>query len=133
MLKYVMAYVATALVFLGIDYVWLSRVATRFYTENLGHLMLEKPNLPAAGLFYAVFAVGIVFFAVAPALKAESLGMAILWGALFGFFTYATYDMTNYATLRDWPFVVVAVDVAWGSFLSAISAAAGYGLVRFAS
>lgn len=130
MLKFVTAYAATALVFLAVDFVWLSRLANRFYTDNLGHLLMEKPNLPAAGLFYAFFAVGIVFFAVAPALKAESLGTAVLSGALFGFFAYATYDVTNYATLRDWPVVVVAVDVAWGTFLSAISAAAGYGLAR---
>jgi len=133
MLKFITAYAATALVFLGVDFIWLSRLATRFYSENLGHLLMEKPNLAAAGAFYAFFAVGIVLFAVAPALKAESFGTAILSGALFGFFAYATYDMTNYATLRDWPVVVVAVDVAWGTFLSAISAAAGYGVARMVS
>ncbi|MHA7776986.1 DUF2177 family protein [Roseibium sp. M-1] len=133
MLKFVTAYAATALVFLGLDYVWLSRVASGFYFDRLGHLLMEKPNLTAAGLFYAVFVVGIVFFAVSPALKAESLGAAILQGALFGFFTYATYDMTNYATLRDWPVLVVIVDVAWGTFLTGVSAAAGYVAARAVS
>lgn len=126
----VVAYVTTALVFLAIDYVWLSQVATRFYFDRIGHLLMDKPNLAAAGVFYILYVVGIVIFAVAPALRNESLATAITYGALFGFFTYATYDVTNFATLRDWPVVVVVVDVAWGTVLSAVSAAFGYTLTR---
>lgn len=126
----VVAYVTTALVFLAIDYVWLSQVATRFYFDRIGHLLMDKPNLAAAGVFYILYVVGIVIFAVAPALRNESLATAIAYGALFGFFTYATYDVTNFATLRDWPVVVVVVDVAWGTVLSAVSAAFGYTLTR---
>jgi len=129
----VIAYVTTAVVFFAVDYVWLSQVATRFYFDRIGHLLMDKPNLVAAGMFYAVYVAGIVIFAVAPALRGESLVTAIVYGALFGFFTYATYDFTNFATLKDWPVVVVVVDVAWGTFLSALSASFGYTLTRLIS
>lgn len=130
MTQLVTAYFTTALVFLAVDYIWLSQVATRFYVDRIGHLLMEKPNLAAAGVFYIIYVVGIVFFAVAPALKSESLATAVGFGAMFGFFTYATYDVTNYATLRDWPVAVAIVDVAWGAALSAFSAGAGYSLTR---
>ncbi|WP_298812586.1 DUF2177 family protein [uncultured Roseibium sp.] len=130
MLQNVIAYFATALVFLGVDYVWLSQVATRFYFDRIGHLLMDKPNMAAAGAFYIIYIVGIVIFAVAPALKSESLMTAIIYGALFGFFTYATYDVTNYATLKNWPVIVVVVDVSWGTVLSAFSAGMGYILTR---
>lgn len=131
--QFVTAYVFTALVFLAVDYVWLSQVATRFYTDRIGHLMMDKPNLTAAGLFYILYVVGIVIFAVAPALRSGTIVTAVAYGALFGFFTYATYDLTNYATLRNWPIAVVLVDVAWGSFLAALSAGLGYTLTRLVS
>lgn len=130
MLQAATAYVATAIVFLAIDYVWLTQVATRFYFDRIGHLLMEKPNLAAAGAFYIIYVVGIVLFAVLPALKTGSLTYAIVYGALFGFFTYATYDVTNYATLKDWPVIVAVVDVTWGTFLSGVSAALGYLLTR---
>ncbi|WP_299472773.1 DUF2177 family protein [uncultured Roseibium sp.] len=130
MVQYTTAYVATALVFLAVDYVWLSQVATRFYFDRIGHLLMDKPNMAAAGAFYIIYVVGIVVFAVAPALKSESMAIAIVYGAMFGFFTYATYDVTNYATLRNWPVIVTIVDVAWGTVLSAFSAGMGYVLTR---
>lgn len=130
MVQLVTAYLITAVVFLGIDYVWLTQVAQRFYSGRIGHLMAEQPNLAAAGGFYVIYVVGILVFAVVPALKAESFGHAVLYGALFGFFTYATYDMTNFATLKNWPAMVVVVDVAWGVVLSGVSAGAGYALTR---
>lgn len=125
MITYVYAYLATALVFFTLDFVWLSRVARDFYFDRLGGLLLETPNMAAAAGFYLVYIVGIVFFAVAPALKSESVWMALSYGALFGFFAYATYDMTNYATLKNWPVSVVVVDIAWGMFLTGISAGVG--------
>jgi uncharacterized membrane protein len=130
MLKLITAYLSTAVVFLAVDYVWLSHVSTQFYRDQIGHLLMDKPNLAAAAVFYVLYVVGIVVFAVAPALRSESFATAILYGALFGFFTYATYDVTNYATLKDWPVLVVAVDVAWGTVLSALSASLGYSLTR---
>lgn len=130
MLHYIAAYVVTAFVFLGIDAIWLGKVATRFYASNLGHLMLERPNFVAAAGFYALYVVGILIFAVAPALRTGSLGTALVYGALFGFFAYATYDMTNYATLRGWPLVVVCVDVVWGTVLTGVAACAGAYIAR---
>lgn len=130
MVHHAIAYAATATVFLAVDYVWLSQVATRFYFDRIGHLLMDKPNMAAAGAFYVIYVVGIVVFAVAPALKSESLATALVYGAMFGFFTYATYDVTNYATLRNWPVIVTIVDVAWGTVLSAFSAGMGYTLTR---
>jgi len=130
MFQYIVAYITTAIVFLAIDYVWLTQVATRFYFDRIGHLLMDKPNLAAAGAFYIIYVVGIVIFAVAPALRSESVLSALVYGALFGFFTYATYDVTNYATLRDWPVIVAIVDVIWGTVLGAVSAVAGYFLTR---
>lgn len=130
MMRLVAAYFVTLVVFLGIDFVWLTRVARRLYAENLGELLLQKPRLAAAALFYALYVVGIVVFAVSPALKTDSTGTALLSGALFGFLAYATYDMTNFATLRNWPFVVTVVDMAWGAVLTGVSAAAGYMITR---
>ncbi|MBG6208486.1 putative membrane protein [Labrenzia sp. EL_126] len=133
MVQHAIAYIATALVFLAVDYVWLSQVATRFYFDRIGHLLMDKPNMAAAGAFYIIYVVGIVVFAVAPALKSESLATAVIYGAMFGFFTYATYDVTNYATLRNWPVIVTVVDVSWGTVLSAFSAGMGYTLTRMVS
>lgn len=127
---YLLAYASTALAFLVIDYVWLAHIARAFYADRLGHLLLDRPNLGAAAAFYAIYVVGIVFFATLPALKSGSASTALMLGALFGFFAYATYDMTNYATLRDWPFSVVIVDVAWGTALTGIAAAAGFHATR---
>ncbi|AXS41501.1 DUF2177 family protein [Breoghania sp. L-A4] len=130
MLQYFIAYTLTALVFLGIDFLWLSRVAKTFYFSRLGDLLLDSPRMGAAAAFYAVYVVGIVIFAVAPALRAESVGPALIYGALFGFFTYATYDMTNYATLKNWPVSIVIVDIVWGTCLTAVSATIGYWATR---
>lgn len=126
MTTYVTAYVMTALVFLAIDYVWLAKVAKRFYFERLGDLLRAKPNFRAAGAFYAVYVIGIVIFAVAPALHAGSPWIALIYGGLFGFFAYATYDMTNYATLKNWSLTVSMVDTAWGTALTGTSALLGY-------
>lgn len=104
---------------------WLGLIAKNFYQAQLGHL-LGPVNWPAAVIFYLIYIVGILFFAVVPALQDQSLAKAIVLGALFGFFTYATYDFTNLATLKDWPLTVVIVDVIWGAVLSGSVAAASY-------
>ncbi|MFZ2102048.1 MAG: DUF2177 family protein [Oricola sp.] len=126
MLHYAIAYCVTLVAFLLVDFVWLSRVARDFYAGRIGSLMLDQPRLGVAAAFYLLYVVGIVAFAVIPALRADSARMALLLGALFGLVAYATYDMTNYATLKNWPFAVVAVDMAWGTFLTAASALAGF-------
>ena len=129
-MSYVIAYLATAVVFFGIDYVWLTRVAGSFYRDHVGALMADEVNYAVAGAFYAVYVVGIVIFAVNPALKSGSWQDALIYGLLFGFFAYATYDFTNLATLRDWPVIVTIVDVTWGTFITGVSAWAGYLIAR---
>ena len=127
---YVQAYLTTMIVFFAIDYVWLGHIATNFYKDRLGHLMADQVNYPVAAGFYLIYIIGVVIFAVMPALKAEQWSHALAYGALFGFFAYATYDMTNMATLKDWPLSVTFVDVSWGTFLTGSAALAGYFLTR---
>jgi uncharacterized membrane protein len=124
-------YAATAAVFFAIDLVWIGVVARRFYRDHLGHLMRETVSWPAALTFYAVYIGGILVFATLPALEAGSLGRALALGAFLGFFAYATFDLTCLALFEDFPLVVVAVDLAWGSALTAAVAAAGFGLARW--
>lgn len=126
MLQYFVAYLITAIVFFAIDFVWLGKVAKPFYYGHLAPMLLERPNMVAAAGFYTIYVVGIIIFAVSPALRDGSVSTALIYGALFGFFTYATYDMTNYATLRDWPGIVVIVDIIWGTCLTATAATLGY-------
>ncbi len=115
--QFIYIYILTVPVFFLIDMVWLGVVARGFYQNQLAHL-LGPVNWPAAIIFYLLFIVGIIIFAVMPAVESSSLTKAIVLGALFGFFTYATYDLTNLATLKDWPLMVVFVDIAWGAVLS---------------
>jgi uncharacterized membrane protein len=119
-------YLFTVPVFFAIDMLWLGYIARGFYKTQLQHLLSPEVNWPAAFLFYFVYIAGILFFAVRPGLSAQSLGVACLYGALFGFFTYATYDLTNLATLTNWPIKVVVVDIAWGSLLCTLVGGASY-------
>ena len=116
-LKAVRIYLITIPIFFIIDLIWLGVLAKDFYQRRLGYLMRPQVNWTAAVLFYLVFIVGIVFFAVKPALEGQSPTRAMLYGALFGFFTYATYDLTNLATVREWPVAVTVVDLVWGTVL----------------
>jgi uncharacterized membrane protein len=131
MSKYIAAYVATAIAFLGGDMLWLGLVARNFYRDRLGTLLAPHPIIPAAISFYALFVAGIVIFAVAPGLRDNSWKSALVFGALFGFFAYATYDLTNLATLRGWPIVLTPVDLAWGTALTAVAALAGYAAATY--
>jgi uncharacterized membrane protein len=124
------AYLGTAIVFFAIDFVWLAFIAKTFYAQQLGPLMRESPNLTVAAVFYVVYVVGVVVFAVMPAVRAESWATALALGALLGLVAYGTYDATNLATLKNWPTIVSVVDVIWGTALTAVSATAGYFFVR---
>lgn len=126
MIQYLVAYLATAVVFLGIDFVWLSQMDTRLYRDTLGDIMLPGFNVAPALLFYVLFIVGVVFFCVAPAFASGRWATATVNGALFGFFSYATYDLTNQATLRNWTSTISIADMAWGAVLTAVAATAGY-------
>ena len=106
-------------VFFSIDMLWLGLVAKNFYAKQIGFLMKTNINWPAAIIFYFLFLVGLVLFVISPAVEKKSLFTAIVMGGLFGFFTYATYDLTNLATLKNWPLMVSLVDMAWGVILSA--------------
>lgn len=125
MASWIASYGATALVMIAIDLLWLSVIAKPWYLEGMGHLMAAKPNLIAAALFYVMFPVGLMIFAVIPQAETTGIAKAAMWGAAFGFFTYATYDLTNLATLKAYPLGLAVLDITWGTFVSAIAAAAG--------
>lgn len=115
---FLIKFLVTFLVFLGIDSVWLLLIAKNFYSKTIGHLMSDKPNLIAALVFYIFYVVGIIVFAINPALKDKSPMTAIQLGAFLGFIAYATYDLTNLATLKNWPVHVTLIDVLWGTLLT---------------
>ena len=116
-------YFITLFIFLGMDSIWLGLVAPKFYRAQIGHLMAESPKLLAAGLFYLLFVGMLVYFVVEPSLRVGMTKGALIRGALFGLVTYATYDLTNFATLRDWPMLITVVDMIWGMTLTAATAA----------
>lgn len=128
---YVKLYLATLIVFFAIDIVWLAFVARSFYRKYIGHLMSPSPNWAAAIIFYLLFIAGLLFFAVVPGLQAGSFSKALLYGALYGLLTYATYDLTNLATLKDWPLTVTVVDMIWGVVLSCSVTSASYWIARW--
>jgi uncharacterized membrane protein len=123
---YLKLYLATFLAFLAIDMIWLGFVARTFYRKNLGFLLAPSPNWLAAVIFYLLFIVGILVFVVIPGLNEDSLRTVLLRAALFGLITYGTYDLTNLATVKDWPLLVTVVDMIWGTVLSVGVGLAGY-------
>lgn len=125
-MNYLVAYLSTTFIFLAIDALWLGVVAKNFYAGQLGDLMARKIKFHIAAIFYLVYTIGIVVFAIMPALAAGKITLAIGYGALFGFLAYGTYDFTNMATIRDWPTIVSVVDIIWGTFLTSASATLGY-------
>lgn len=112
-------YFITLIAFLGIDSFWLGLVAPSFYRSQIGYIMAENPNFLAAGFFYLLFIFGMVIFIIEPGVREQTLTQAVTRGALFGLVTYATYDLTNLATLEGWPVLVTVVDLIWGTVLSA--------------
>jgi uncharacterized membrane protein len=125
MRAYGAAWVATAIVFLGLDAVWLSYSASRLYRPLLGGLLRAGFLLTPAVLFYLIYTIGIVFFAISPEFASGRWVAPGLRGAFLGMFGYAVYDLTNQATLRDWPLAVTVADLLWGTFLTAVAAIAG--------
>ena len=115
---YVKLYFCTLIAFFAIDMVWLGLVAREFYQQQLGHLLRPDPNWTAAIVFYLLFVGGLLVFVVVPSLQAGSAKKVLILGALFGLITYATYDVTNLATVKDWPLIVTAVDMVWGGILA---------------
>jgi uncharacterized membrane protein len=130
-LKLIISYLLTTVVFFAIDLLWLGVIAKGWYSKYLGNLLSDQVNWTAAIIFYLLFIVGIFIFAILPAVDKASLSKAIVMGALFGFFTYATYDLTNLATLKSWPLTIVLIDITWGVVLTATVSAAGYTITRW--
>ncbi len=119
-------YITALLAFLSIDLLWLGVLASNLYKEQIGFLMTDDVRWGAALLFYALYVFGLVFFVVFPAFKEQNLSHALVYGALFGLICYATYDLTNLATLKNWPLKLTVYDLMWGTFLSASTATVTY-------
>ncbi|MBA4782828.1 MAG: DUF2177 family protein [Rhizobiales bacterium] len=126
MVEFLITYAVVTALYLGIDALWLGLVATSFYKKALGNLMLEKPKIGIAALFYLIYAAALAVLVVLPALDSGSAEKALGFGALFGFAAYGTYDVTNLATLKNWPVKMSLVDWAWGSTLSGFVALSAY-------
>ena len=129
-MKELYLYLATVPVFFAIDMLWLGVIAPKFYQDQIGHFLRPTPNWTAAVIFYLLYVVGILIFAVLPNMDAGA-GQVLLYGALFGFFAYATYDMTNFAVMKDWPLTVTIVDMIWGTVLTGSVAVASYFISRW--
>lgn len=125
-MNYLKTYSVAFAVFMVIDMIWLGIVARKLYKEQIGFLLKTDVNWIAALAFYMLYVVGILFFVLEPAFAAGSAIYALLAGMFFGFITYATYDLTNLATLKDWPLLITFVDLAWGSALGGLTAYVSY-------
>ena len=119
MLKYFLLYLAFLVALVSIDLVWLLGITKNVYRDEMGSLMATEPKLLAGLAFYVLYALGALIFVVIPALSKQSLSHALLYGALFGFFCYMTYDLTNLAVIRDFPSRLAFIDIAWGSLVTA--------------
>ena len=122
-MSFVKNYLIAIVIFTVIDLVWLVFISRKLYQEKLGHLMAPKVNFAAAAVFYLLFIAGMVFFVINPAVEKQSVLYALGAGAFFGLITYATYDLTNLATLKDWPVSITIIDLIWGSFVTSATSA----------
>jgi uncharacterized membrane protein len=122
--QFIVAYAATAILFGVLDALWLGKMVPAVYRPEIGEMLMKGWRPAPALVFYALYMLGIQIFAVAPALKAGDWQVALLWGALFGFFCYMTYDLTNYATLKVWSLKVTLLDIAWGTVATGLAAGA---------
>jgi uncharacterized membrane protein len=127
----IISYLLTFIVFLIVDMFWLGVIAKNLYQKYLGGFLADKVNWIAALVFYLIYVVGISIFAIYPAVNKGSALNAIILGSLFGFFTYATYDLTNLATMKDWPLRIVFIDILWGAFLCAVVSYSGFHIVKW--
>ena len=119
-MKFLVQYLIVLVVFFAVDLVWLGVIAKDLYAKLLGHLMAKSVNWPAAMIFYLIFILGLVIFVIQPTLADGNLVKGLGMAALFGLVTYSTYDLTNLATLRDWPILITVIDLAWGTTLSTL-------------
>ncbi|TVP85469.1 MAG: DUF2177 family protein [Acholeplasmataceae bacterium] len=131
MLTFLKLYLLAFIVFFVIDMIWLGLIAKNLYQNQIGHLLKADVNWYAAILFYLLFIGALVIFVLMPAVQNGQIWHAVLYGALFGFITYATYDLTNLATLKDWPVVITIIDLTWGTFLGASTSTFAYLLYQW--
>lgn len=131
---YMINYFIVLITALFFDIPWLFTMGKSFYGTHLAHLMADKVNFLAAGIFYMLYAVGVLFFVISPALKnGESFLKVFLAGCLFGLIAYATYDLTNHSSLKDWPIIVTVVDMIWGTILTGVSSVIAYSIIKLIS
>ena len=123
-------YAIALVIFLAIDMVWLTLIAKSLYAQHLGYLMAPKAKLLVAFLFYLLFVLGLQFFVLNPALAQGSWKTALFAGMFFGLVTYATYDLTNLATVKDWPILITVVDLAWGSVVSGLTSVLSFLIIK---
>ena len=126
MLKHIMVYGITLVTFFAVDMVWLGLVAKNLYRDQIGFIMKTEFNWIAAITFYLIFILGLVYFVINPALESKSILEALLRGMFFGFITYATYDLTNLATLENWPLKITIIDLMWGTTLGGLVSTISY-------
>ena len=129
-MRYLLAYIGSAVVMGVLDAVWLTTMGNRLYRPVIGSIMADKPDMRAAVVFYLHYVFGIVFLAVLPALREGSIAKAALYGAVFGLVAYATYDLTNQATLSVWSTRLTLIDLAWGTFVTTAASLGGFLLAR---
>lgn len=125
-MTFIVAAIATTVVFLGLDAIWLKSFIGPFFEERIGHLMRDDPLLGVAAGFYIVYAIGIAYFATMPAVQSSNLMLAVFNGAFLGVLAYGTYEATSMAIMKDWKWEMLVIDIAWGAFVSAAAAVAGY-------
>jgi uncharacterized membrane protein len=125
-MRYLLAYVGAGITMGVLDAIWLTTMGDRLYRPVIGSIMADKPDMRAAIVFYVLYVFGIVFLAVMPGLREGSLSRTLTTAAVFGLVAYATYDLTNQATLKDWPVLITIVDLGWGTVLTATAATIGY-------
>ena len=129
-LFYLKVYALAVPIFFAIDILWLGVIAKGFYRRKLDFILSSQVNWAAAVIFYLIYIAGILFFAVRPALNDHSYGQAALLGGLYGFFTYATYDLTNLATIKNWPLAIVVLDILWGVCLCSLVATLSFAMAE---
>ncbi len=125
-MKYIGLFIITTVIFFAIDMIWLGVIAKNFYREKLGFIFTGEVNWTAAVIFYLLYIGGILYFAIIPGIDTGNWKLVLLNGAFLGFLCYATYDLTNMATIKQWPLIVVLVDIAWGTFLTGSVAVLSY-------
>ena len=129
-MTYIKNFMITFAVFMTIDLIWLGVVAKKLYNKYLGYIMAKNINWLAAIIFYVIFVIGLLLFVIYPAMAKDSIQYLILYGMAYGFITYATYDLTNLATLKDWPIEITIIDLIWGTTLSTLTSYFSYLIIN---